>query len=218
VVDYKSIMRVGLVADSGGDIKRLDQALRLLVETLRCDSVFFLGGAYADIDGVLRARGSDAADDYSDQNFLDDIARFVVSGQSASANSGKTLAAEEVIGAPVIRVPERGSPEYLDEAIPNLVFEMIEGFIAVLIQFKGDLTKEHIVNASLILHGGSKKPAVVQIGARAFVTPGSLSPTGGVALLVAEGKAVQFEVYDLDGAQIHQEAVKVGGGSKLSVK
>ena len=85
-------------------------------------------------------------------------------------------------------------------------------------QFKGDLTKEDIVNATLILHGGGKKPAVVQIGARAFVTPGPLSPAGGVAVLIAEGKTVRFEVYDLSGAKLHQEVVQVGGGSKLSVK
>jgi len=210
-------MRIGLLADSAGNIERLDQALTLLVERLNCERVFFLGGAYADIDGVLRSRSSHDAD-YSDQDFLSDIARFVASGQSASADSGKTLAAEDVIGASVIRVPERDSPEYSDEEIPNTIFEMIEGWIALLVAFKGDLNKEDIANAAIILHGGGKKAAVVQIGTRAFITPGPLHPQGGVAVLDTEGKGLRFEIYDLVGEKLQSQEVKVGGGSRMTVK
>lgn len=212
-------MRVGLLADSAGNLELLDRALGLLAGPLHCERLFFLGGAYDDVDAVLRKRRSAVTQSYSDQDFLQDVQRFVELGQQTSVHSGEAIGAGDIYGVPVVRVPERDCAAYTDSATPSKIIEMLDNQIALLVHFKGDLAKDDIGNAAIILHGSSAEPAAVQIGARAFVTPGALNhdpPTVGV--LTVAGSDCTFEVCDLTGATLRSEKLRVGGGTKMKVR
>jgi len=212
-------MRVGLLADSAGNLELLDRAFGLLAGPLHCERVFFLGGAYSDVDAVLRNRRGAATESYSDTDFLQDVQRFVELGQQTSVHSGEAIGSADVYGVPVVRVPERDSAAYTDGATPSKIIEMVDNQIALLVHFKGDLAKDEIANAAIILHGGSAEAAAVQIGTRAFVTPGALShdpPTVGV--LTVTGNECTFEVCDLTGATLRSNKLRVGGGAKMKVR
>lgn len=205
-------MRVGLLADSAGNLDLLDRALTLLTGPLGCERIFFLGGAYDDIDAVLQRRSSMPNKDSGDMGFLSEVTKFL---ESEEGTPEPSATAEEVFGVPIVRVPERSSRHYQNE---NKVFELLSSALVLLVHFKGDLIKDDIANATLIFHGASAKAAVVQIGNRAFVTPGPLATANCVAVLSDEPSPYTFSVYQPDGTPVHSQRLTLGSGRKLTVK
>lgn len=190
-------MRVGLASDSGGDIASLTRAIRLLVDTLGCARVFFLGGNWADVDACAEATAE------NDAPPADDLLSLMAG----------TLAPPRPRDD-VVRVAEKGAPDG-----DQKVMEMLGGTLALLVHNKADLTREDIANAHLILHGKSRKGAVVRIGPRAFVTPGSVAgPGAGVAVLAPHAAGITVTFHDLDGRELQRESLGVGGGTKFSAK
>ncbi|MBI5496073.1 MAG: hypothetical protein HY904_13700 [Deltaproteobacteria bacterium] len=205
-------MRIGLAADSGGDIAALTRAIRLLVDTLHCERVFFLGGNWADVDACQEAT-AEAAAPPPPPSTEGDLVSLMLGALAADAAAGQAHAAPR---DDVVRVAEKGTGAPADE---QKVMEMLGNTLCLLVHNKGDLNREDIANAHLILHGRSRKAAVVRIGPRAFVTPGSVTgdePTVGV--LDLQGPSITVAFHDLDGRERSREGLTVGGGTKFSVK
>ncbi|MEW5853382.1 MAG: hypothetical protein AB2A00_31690 [Myxococcota bacterium] len=205
-------MRVGLASDSSGDVAALGRAITLLRQTLQCQRVFFLGGNWADVDHLPPMTSTPAA---KPPSAGDDVLSAMTAFLAAEAESA---APSELQSELLVRVPERAAS---DEEHERKQIEMLGNQICLLVHDKADLTKEDIANATLILHGKSKKPAVVRIGARAFITPGSVS--GGddvarVAVLTLEGLTLEVGFYDLQGRQVGGESLNVAGGTRFSAK
>jgi hypothetical protein len=217
-------MRIGLVASSRGDRDRLDQALRLLAGTLRCERIFFLGDQLADLDALLppapmpSPSPSPRADD--DVGFLAAVTDFML-GQQGGAAPGASPATslEERYGVPVLGVAEKGSPRLLQDPSSAKILDLVGGSIVLAVHDKNDLVKEDIANAALILHGDGAAPAVVQIGSRAFVTPGPLCVDGGqVGVLHEVAGGFGFDAHDLQGATTHAQVFNLRRSARLSVK
>lgn len=209
-------MRIGLVASSRGDSDRLDQALRLLAGALHCERIFFLGDRFADLDALQppAPAPSPAADD--DTGFLAAVTDFML-GQQGGPARGQTL--EQRYGVPVLGVAEKGSPRLQQDPSSAKALDMLGGSIVLAVHDKNDLVKEDIANAALILHGDGAAPAVVQIGTRAFVTPGPLCEDGGrVGVLHEVAGGYGFDAFDLQGASIHSQAFSLRRTTKFSVK
>jgi hypothetical protein len=88
---------------------------------------------------------------------------------------------------------------------------------------KGELTREDIVNATVLFHGNADRAALVQIGPRYFVTPGRLgAPAGGAlgtfCILEATPRDLALEVHSADGAALRTERASFAGGAKMSVR
>lgn len=200
-------MRIGVAADSGGDVGALSTALALLQGPLACDRVFFLGGHYVDVDGYLE-RAAQAAPPPADNGGLLDAMAAALMSLSPVPLEGPARH--------VVRVCEREGPDGADRK----VFDMLGTQLCLLVHNKADLTKDDIANAPVILHGKSKAPAMVKIGSRTFITPGSVASleTPTVAILEPQGSALTVAFFSLAGQELQRETVTMGGPTKFSAR
>jgi len=210
-------MRVGVAADSGGDVAALCRAFRLLKDQLACEKLFFLGGNWEDVDGFHEATA---------EATLPPMVEVVTPGPMdletllraalPSAAPPPAPPPTEEDREPVVRVAEKSASSAPED---QKLIEMLGATLCILVHNKADITKDDLTNANLILHGKSKKPAVVRIGARTFITPG---PVGGtepsVAVLNHSTSGLDVEFYDLNGALLFSENITMTSTTRFSVK
>lgn len=217
-------MTIGLVADSLGDLDALEWACDFLVEEKGATRLFFLGGRWTDVDDLIQrrreaARGGAA---YSDANFLADVEAFMA--RSAEVEKGGVAHrlkkdALETFVSRFTRVPDKDSLQYRDPNVKRALTDMVGDRIATLVHDKADLAREDIEPATFLLHGCSHTPAVVQIGQRFFVTPGSLTGAERTCGLLDQGeKGLEFVAFGLDGREVKRVPLVVATRRNLSVK
>jgi hypothetical protein len=115
----------------------------------------------------------------------------------------------------VVRVSERCA----DAPVERLkLIEMLGPALCVLVHDKDDLNREDIGNAKVILHGRSAAAAVVRIGPRAFITPGSVQGRGTVAVLEVSGALLGVQFFDLAGQLIRAESVSLAMGTHFAAR
>ncbi|MBI5549477.1 MAG: hypothetical protein HY901_36790 [Deltaproteobacteria bacterium] len=218
-------MKLGLVADSQGDLDALEGACELLIERHGASRVLFLGGRWSDFDDLVQRKREQARGgaEYGDADFLADVAAFVA--KAAAAELGGVAHrlkkdAVEAFSSRFARVPDKDSLHYRDPNVPRTLPDMVGDRIAILVHDKADLTREEIEPATFLFHGNSPAPAVVQIGTRFFVTPGRL--TGAAertcGLLVQEEKSWEFVSLGLDGRELRRVPLALQTRSKLTVR
>jgi hypothetical protein len=116
----------------------------------------------------------------------------------------------------VVRVAEKGADAPPEDA---KLIEMLGATLCIMVHNKADLTKDDLMNANLILHGKSRKAGVVRIGARAFITPGSVvGEDASVAVIDHQQGSLDVEFYDLQGRLLSTENIAMGGGTRFSAK
>ncbi len=211
--------RIGLASDSFGDLDALERALDAFTRA-HADRIFFLGGRFADVDAVLaRRRGGsrEAPVPQSDSEFLEAI-RGALERHATRDPEAEKLAAR------IVRVASRACPEYAGDGAPRKVMDLVAGNICCLVHDKSELSRDDIVNATILFHGNSGNAALVQIGPRYFVTPGHLrdpAPDGGpptFALLEVGERELELVVYSGDGAELRRERAAFGSRGKMSVR
>jgi hypothetical protein len=223
---------IGIFSDSHGDLGAFAAAYELL-SAKGATRFFFAGGRYGDLDNWLaerraRSRGGDTG--YSDQDFLTDVSSWL--GKEAPVQKANQTLAAPAPGAVdeedlnkvrdrFLRVPERGSIQFLDPNVPQKAVDMIGSTLCCLVYDKNDLSKEDMLNATYFIHGRSPEPKVVQIGTRYFVTPGRL--TGAAeqtcALLEPKGDTLLFSAFTLEGrVLVDAQGMALDRKTKLSVK
>jgi hypothetical protein len=214
-------MKIGLLADSSGDIDALDRGTQLLLDA-GAERLFFLGGRFPDVDALFthrrqKRRGHDA---YSDQDFVDDVAAFL--GSQARPGTRGTAVVDEVekLRRCFSRVPCKESLEYRDPTVPKKLVEMVGETLACLVHDKADLIKDDMLNAVLLMHGKSPEPNVVQIGPRYFVTPGRLTGASEqtCALLTLTAAELRFQGFTLEGQAVKTQSFARGSSNKISAK
>lgn len=219
-------MKIGLLADSSGDIDALDRGVELLLSR-GAEKLFFLGGRWPDVDELItrRRQKQRGHQEYSDQDFVNDVAKFLGSfGGSSQARpatrSTPALDEFERLRARFARVPCTESLEYRDPKVPKKLVEMVGDTLAVLVHDKSTLVREDMENAVLFLHGKSAEPNAVQIGPRFFLTPGRLAGASEqtCAMLELTPGELKFEGLTLDGAVIKSQSFPRGARNKMSVK
>lgn len=220
---------IGIFADSNGDLKVLDAALKLL-STKGAQRFLFAGGRYADLDDWVKWKRDEARalTDYTDADFLEDISNYLADADQvdrppAFGNAYELARTNEELrrlAARVIRTPEKGSLQYQDPKCPKKAMDMLGDTLCCVVHDKNDLDKEDMVNAVLLVHGNEKEPKVVQIGPRYFLTPGSLQggkPTVGILELA--DKALKFSAFTLEGEPVLEpQVLQIAAKKKVSVK
>ncbi len=210
-------MRIGLASDTYGNLEPLETALDLFARE-GVDRVFFLGGRVADVDAALarRSGGSrDAEVPRSDSEFLAAVEAALLRSAAAPADP---------LAGKVARIASRACPEYASGAVPRKQMDLVEGKICCLVHDKADLTRDDIANATVLFHGNSGKPGLVQIGPRFFLTPGHLrapAPEGRpptFALLDFAPGGLALAVYSAAGVKLAEERVSFGAGGKMAVR
>ncbi|HSM92934.1 MAG TPA: metallophosphoesterase family protein [Anaeromyxobacteraceae bacterium] len=216
-------MRIGLASDCHGNVDALARALEHFQEA-RVDRIFFLGGRFADVDAALalaKVRPSDAvaeAEAHPDSEGFVPVFRGVLAAHAVGPDDDR-----ERLRKKIVRVASRTCPEYAAGAAPGKLMELLEGRVACLVHDKSELTRDDIANAPLLFHGNSAQAAIVQIGPRIFVTPGSLAPapdgrppTWGVVELDPRG--LTLVVYDTGARELRRERVELGGRARMVVQ
>jgi hypothetical protein len=203
-------MRLGLLGPADGNVDGLARAAEVLVEQVKVDRAIYLGA-----DGAL------------DQAVAAWAARVVGSDPSDDA-AWKRAAEVAVRGTPteidafVARERARQRLRVL-EGLPAgggaRTVEMVGDRVAVLLYDKGGLDEEDIFAASLLVYGKSSEPLVKKIGARWFVTPGSInSPGGGAAVLDDDGEEIVASVYAADGSCTLREPIAIARATKMKIQ
>jgi predicted phosphodiesterase len=212
-------VRIGLASDSFGNVGALATALETFARE-RVDRVFFLGGLVADLDAVLAARGS--APRQTPAPVPESDADFLRAVEGALAR--QTAAAPDPLADRVVRVASRACPEYATGVVARKHVDMVDGQICCVVHDKAELTRDDISNASVLFHGNSAAAALVQIGPRAFVTPGHLreaAPEGRpatFAILEAGPRELVLEVFAASGAPLRRDRASLVAQAKLSVR
>jgi hypothetical protein len=210
-------VRIGLASDTFGNLEPLATALDLFTRSA-VDRVYFLGGRLADLDAVLagrRAAPPEAAVPRSDAEFL-----AAVEGALARQVASRA----HPLDGRIVRVPSRACAEYASGQVPRKQVDLVEGRICALVHDKAELTRDDIANATVIFHGNAPRAALVQIGARCFVTPGQLrAPAPGAAaatfaILEAGPAELVLTVFSAEGEELSQEKASLAAGAKLSVR
>jgi hypothetical protein len=190
-----------------------DAAFRLL-HGRGAKRFFFAGGRYADLDEWVlqlkaKERGGRA---YSDEDFVKDISSFL-----GKKGNGPARPVQDSF----VRVPDRGSLQYLDAGVPKKVMDMLGNSLCCVVHDKNDLTKDDLLNATVFIHGKERQPKVVQIGPRYFITPGRLTGAADqtCGLLAVDGPLLRFSAFTLDGkALIDGQELSLERRTKLAVK
>lgn len=208
-------MRVGLAADSGGDVAALCRAFRLLKDQLGCERLFFLGGKWSDVDGFQETTLEAAIPPVERVTPAPtDLESLLRSALTPAPTVPDWKEPEKV--DPVVRVAEKDSGAPPED---QKLIEMLGATLCIMVHNKADLTKEDLTNANLILHGKSKQPGLVRIGARAFITPGSVAgETATVAVLDHQPASLDVEFYDLQGRLLSKENIAMGSATKFSAR
>ena len=213
-------MRIGLASDSFGNLELLDAVLERFARA-SVERMFFLGGRCADLDAVLARRHAGGGARAPAEVPRTD-AEFLAAVQGAL--SRQAAAAQDPLAGKVVRVASRACPEYGAGTVPRKQMDLLEGRICCLVHDKSELTRDDIANATLIFHGNSGHAALVQIGPRAFVTPGHLrapAPPGRpptYAILDVTAKELVLTVYSPGGVEVKRERVAFAAGGKMSVR
>jgi hypothetical protein len=214
-------MKIGLLADSTGDIEALDRGTTLLLEK-GAERLFFLGGRYPDVDEMLLRRKSArrGGREYNDDDFLNDVSSFL--GKSDGGLQAKLRPTDEDdrLRDRFSRVPCKESLEYREPQVPKKLVEMVGDVLACLVHDKSDLIKDDMLNAVFLIHGKSPEPNVVQIGPRFFVTPGRLTGASEqtCGLLELNGNQILFDAFTLDGRAIKHQELALARRTNISAK
>lgn len=221
---------IGVLSDSGGDLALFDAALRFLRDK-GAKRFFFAGGNYADLDEWVKLKRDEArsANDYTDQDFLEDVGDFLLDYEQKDRPPAfgtyydlvRTTEELTRLATRFIRTPEKGSLAYQDPSIPKKAMDMLGDTLCCLTWDKNELDKEDMINAVVLVHGNEDEPGVKQIGPRYFVTPGKLkggkAPT--VGLIEVVDKAIKFSAVTLEGQTVLEpQTLTTAQKKKLSVK
>lgn len=218
-------MKLGMLADSLGNVDVLETAVDLLLAR-GVERVAFLGGYWGDLDALFQRRREKqrGRKEYTDNDFLGDIAQFMAKHEVEQRGAAAAAAASrdpiDKFVSRFVRVPDKDSLQYRDPQIPVKLPELFFGLIASLVHDKADLSKEDIANATILVHGRGKEAGVVQIGPRAFVTPGRLAGAAASTCAYLEGspQGVVFVALEVGGREIRRTPLAVGAKTKITVK
>ncbi len=216
-------MKIGLIADSRGDVDALEYACDLLLDEKGADRLLFLGGLWNDVDELFKRKRDQerGTEEYGDHDFLADVSSFLAGAAADGAlpQRVKKRGVDAFIKR-LARVPDKESLAYRDPSCSRVLPDLFGDKIACLVHDKGDLKRDDIEMATFLVHGNSAAPNLVQIGARYFITPGSLTGRAQrtVGLLELEREGGEFVALGLDGRELSRSKFSWVNRRKVSVQ
>lgn len=209
-----SPIRIGLVADSQGNIDYLVLAAERLLGQHKVERIFHLGGGSKDVEEVIafKKKMLRGTEEYGDDAFLSDVADFL-------ASSGGAGTADEIseYRKKWTVVPEEG-------AAPGKVVDMIGSHITTALYDPASLNAEDVANSVLILHGRIGRFGAVERKKRWFLCPGHLRDkefegrpaTFGVLEIVP--KHARLCIYGVGGELVQEFPLQLQKTGKMTVK
>lgn len=213
-------MRIGLVADSHGNVDYLVLASERLVGQHQVDRIFHLGGGSRDVDEVIsfKKKMLRGTEEYGDDAFLADVADFLAAsgGASAAGDAGDEIAQFRKLWTVV-------HDEGLDGA-PEKVVDMLGSHLVIAVHDPGTLVAEDVLNATIILHGKANRHGAVEKKKHWFLCPGHLRDKefdgrpATFAVLEVVPKSAKMSVFSVGGELVEEFPLVLEKKGKMTVK
>lgn len=210
-------MKIGLVADSHGNLDYLVLAAERLISQLHVDRVFHLGGGSRDVEEVIafKKKMVRGTEEYGDDAFLSDVADFL------TATGGAPAEGDEI--AEFRKKWTVVSDDGVDGA-PEKVVDLIGSHITLALHDPLTVTADDLQNAVLILHGKMGRFGVMEKRKRWFLCPGHLRDKefegrpATFAVLEIVPKQARLLVYGIAGELVQEFPINLEKKGKMTVK
>lgn len=208
-------MKIGLVADSHGNVDYLVLASERLVGQHAVDRIFHLGGGSRDVEEVIafKKKMLRGTEEYGDDAFLADVADFL--GAQAKGEGGDEISEFKKRWTVVHDEGVEGQPEK--------VVDMIGSHIALALHDPTQVDAEDVANSVLILHGKLGRHGVVEKKKRFFICPGHLrdkehdGQPASFAVLEVVPKLARVSVYSMQGELLQEYPLNLEKKGKMTV-
>ena len=189
-------MRFGLLGPAEGDVVALGRAADFVRNAARVHRAMYLGNDGA-LERALAAWGTRLAGrDVTDEAAWTRAAQLALEGSPHAID--RFVATERARLR--LRALEPVGDRRVDERVGNRA--------AVIVPDEADLRDEDLRASTRVLYGKGDAAYVRKIGARWFVSPGPLGPTGsGIAVLEDDRNELVVTISDADGNVGHREVI-----------
>ncbi len=209
-------MKIGIVADSHGNVDYLVLAAERLLGQHGVDRIFHLGGGSKDVEEVIafRKKMVRGTEEYGDDAFLSDVADFLAaSGGGAEGDEISEFRKRWVV------VHDEGI-----EGAPEKIVDLIGSHITLALYDATTCTADDLQNAVIILHGKIGRAGVMEKKKRWFLCPGHLRDkefegkpaTFGVLEVVP--KLARMQIYGVGGELVQEFPLNLEKKGKMTVK
>ncbi len=210
-------MKIGLVADSHGNLDYLVLAAERLMTQLHVDRVFHLGGGSHDVEEVIafKKKMVRGTEEYGDDAFLADVADFL------TATGGPPAEGDEI--AEFRKKWTVVNDDGVDGA-PEKIVDLIGSHITLALHDPLTVTADDLQNAVLILHGKMGRFGVMEKKKRWFLCPGHLRDKefegrpATFAVLEVVPKQARMLVYGIAGELVQEFPINLEKKGKMTVK
>lgn len=212
-------MKIGLVADSHGNVDYLVLAAERLIGQHGVDRIFHLGGGSRDVEEVIafKKKMLRGTEEYGDDAFLADVADFLA-------------ASNEQAGAPdeISEFRKRWTIVHDDDdsaAAPGeKLVDMVGSNITLALYDPTKVDADDLQNSVLIMHGKLSRHGVVEKKKRFFICPGHLrdkeheGQPASFAVLEVIPKMARVCAYSMQGELLQEYPLNLEKKGKMTVK
>ena len=223
-------MKIGLVADSHGNVDYLVLAAERLIGQHQVDRIFHLGGGARDVEEVIafKKKMLRGTEEYGDDAFLADVADFLAASNDAAGKGGDEISEFRkrwtVVNDPS-DAASGGSGSQAEEAPqPEKIMDMIGSHITLALYDPTKVDAEDLQNSVLILHGKLGRHGVVEKKKRFFICPGHLrdkeheGQPASFAVLEVIPKMARVCAYSMQGELLQEYPLNLEKKGKMTVK
>ncbi|HVO31057.1 MAG TPA: metallophosphoesterase family protein [bacterium] len=192
-------MRIGLVADSHGNVDYLVLVAERLVSQHKVDRIFHLGGGSRDVEDVIsfKKKMLRGTEEYGDDAFLADVADFLASSGGGPGSKGDEIAQFRKMWTVVRDEGEGGQPEK--------VVDMLGSHLVLAVHDPAVLAAEDVLNSTIILHGKAERFGALEKKRHWFLCPGHLRDKE------YEGRPATFAVLEIVPKSAKMSVFSVAG-------
>lgn len=210
-------MKIGLVADSHGNVDYLVLAAERLVGQHAVDRIFHLGGGSRDVEEVIafKKKMLRGTEEYGDDAFLADVADFLAAG-NPSTSGGDEIS--EFRRRWTVVKDEGGDGQ------PEKVMDMVGSHITLALHDPAQVDVDDLQNAVLILHGRVGRHGVVEKKKRFFICPGHLrdkeheGQPASFAVLEVVPRLARVCAYSMQGELLQEYPLNLEKKGKMTVR
>ena len=211
-------MKIGLCADSHGNVDYLVLASERMVGQHKVDRIFHLGGGSKDVEEVIafKKKMLRGTEEYGDDAFLADVADFL-----AASGGGPGTPPDEI--AQFKKLWTVVHDEGVDGA-PEKVVDMIGSHLVLAVHDPAALVAEDVLNSTIILHGKAERFGALDKKKHWFLCPGHLRDKeyegrpATFAILEIIPKSARLSVFSITGDLLQEFPLALEKKGKMTVK
>lgn len=211
-------MKIGLLADSHGNVDYLVLAAERLIGAHGVDRIFHLGGGSGDVEEVIsfKKKMLRGTEEYGDDAFLSDVADFLAASEGGAGGDGDEISEYRKRWTVVNDDAAEGGPEKL--------VDLVGSHITLALYDPLQVTADDLQNAVLILHGKMGRYGVLEKKRRFFICPGHLRDKehegrpASFAVLEVIPKQARVSFYGVGGELLEEIPLNLEKKGKMTVK